>query len=126
MLLIVTKFTAFFIFACKIRSSNFMTFILSKAGLRPLPRGYEVSMGYLGRGYRAGNEDQIDIRTTPEGTPDPGNGVELGFEIKKLKFGLKKGKSMILLARTHCIRFPSHSFKKIRITILIAQGGKRR
>jgi hypothetical protein len=66
----------FFIFACKIRSSNFMPFVLSKSGLRPLPRGYELPMGYLGRGYRARNEDQVDMRTTPEGTPESGNGLK--------------------------------------------------
>jgi hypothetical protein len=51
-----------------------MPFILSKAGLETLPRGYNLPMGYLGRGYRVRKELQIDIRTTPEGTPESENG----------------------------------------------------
>ena len=35
------------------------------------------------------------------------------LEFKKIEIWIEKGKLMILLARTHCIRFPSHSFQKI-------------
>ena len=58
-----------------------MPFILSEAGLRPLPRGYELPMGYLGRGYQAGKEHQIYIRRTPDDQADSENGEKWVFEI---------------------------------------------
>ena len=43
-----------------------MHLILSKAGLKKLLRGYELPMGYLGRGYQAGKEHQGCINKDPK------------------------------------------------------------